>query len=364
MNKIVEMMWKKIPRPIKPHIQCAYYMAKIPFGYPRNLREFRYITSTGKKEQINYIPPILALSISTICNLRCPTCLFLLGNPNGFKGGGLIEVAKFQVVIDKYAESIETLWLGSGEPLLHPKFDTLVQIAKNRGLDIRVSTNGIMISKWIETLVLLNFVNVSIDGYNYESFNRFRGGTKKQFDKVLEGLSLLRETGIKFEISFLLMEQNLDEIHKMLEFADKVHSPIVYFHNLNPHGSKKFTPLTLTDRVISCMEKIRMISDYPFDVSLPVIFAPETKHFEEAKCTQLWNESCLDNEGTISYCCHLRHDPEIGNIFSGYDFNSEAMRNFRKLMITHNYPDHCRYCQRRFTGEKYGYFNARMGTWK
>ena len=366
MNKIVEMMWRKTPAPIKPHIQCAYYMAKIPFGYPQSLRKFRYITSVGKRDWINYIPPILDLSVSTICNLRCPTCLFLLKNPNAFKGGDFIEVAKFRAVIDKYAESIEALWIDGGEPLLHPEFDALVQIAKNREFDIRISTNGILISKWIETLTLFNFVNVSIDGYNYESFNRFRGGTKKQFGKVLEGLSLLRETGIEFEISFLLTEQNLDETHKMLEFAYKVHPSIVYFHNINPHGSKKYTSLTLSNRVIGCLERIKMISDYPFDVSLPVIFDPETKHFEKAKCVQPWNICCSDNEGTISYCCHLRHDPEIGNIFSGYDFNSEAMRNFRKLIITHHYPDSCRYCQRRFTsaGERYGYFNARTGIWK
>ena len=72
----------------------------------------------------------------------------------------------------------------------------------------------------------------------------------------------------------------------------------------------------------------------------------------------------FDDKGDISYCCHLRHDVSIGNVFSNYDFNSAMMRKFRLQMIKHQYPEEdCLNCQRRFVGGEYGLFNAKLRKW-
>jgi MoaA/NifB/PqqE/SkfB family radical SAM enzyme len=283
-----------------------------------------------------------------------------------FKDGGFIKVDDFKAIIDKYAKGVDIVFLTGGEALLHPELDNLANIVKSKGLSLKISTNGILIDRWIDSLKLFDFINVSMDGYDYESFKRLRGGTQDQFDRILVGLSLLKKNNIKFLISFLLSEENLDEIYEMLKFAYKFQPSGVEFHNINPHGCKDYTPLTLSsEKVNQIVKAIMSKSDYPFDISLPIIFDTESRHFKTAKCIQPWYYCCFDDKGDISFCCHLRHDRVIGNIFSNYDFNSDMMRNFRRQMIKGEYAaDDCLYCHRRFMGEEYGHFDSKLKKWK
>jgi len=358
-------VWRNIPEQVKPYVEYIYQASKIPLNYPKNFNMFKYVTSVGKREQIKFIPPIFGATISTVCNLRCPNCLYVLKDPDVFKGGRFIKVDDFRTVIDKYAKGIDTVFLTGGEPLLHPELDSLAQIVKSKGLSVKTSTNGTLTDKKIDVLKSFDFINTSLDSYDYESFKRFRGGTQKQFDKILDGLSLLKQNNIKFMITFVLSEEDLEEIYKMIDFSYKLQPSLVGFHNINPHGSKDYTPLTLSSKKVNkIMKEVVGKSDYPFDISLPVIFNTESKHFKTTKCIQPWYYCCFDDKGDISYCCHLRHNGAIGNIFGNYDFNSDLMGNFRRLMIKSEYPeDDCLYCQRRFMGKEYGYFNSKLKEW-
>lgn len=372
IRDIKRTAWRNMPEQVKPYVEYMYrtygvakIAAKIPFDYPKSLNRFKFVTSVGRKERISFIPPVFIASICTVCNLRCPNCQYVIKDPAVFKGGGFINVDHFKTVIDKYAKGINIVFLTGGEPLLHPELDDLVQIVKGKGLSVKISTNGILISEKIDTLKSLDFINISLDSYDYQSFRRFRGGTEKQFDKILEGLSLLKKNNVQFMITFVLSEENLEEIYKMIEFAYKVQPSILYFHNINPHGSKDYTPLTLSSKKVNqIMKAIMSKSDYPFDIYLPVIFDTESEHFKTSKCIQPWYYCCFDDKGDISYCCHLGHSRSIGNIFGSYDFDSDMMRHFRRLMIKNEYSgDDCLYCQRRFMGEEYGYFDSKSKKW-
>jgi len=358
-------IYRKIPESIKPIFEYLVYTVRTPFVFQKNINQFKYLLSVGRKEEINYVPPIFVVCISTVCNLKCPTCLYVLKNADVFRGGGFIKVSDFRFVIDKYAQKIEGVGLSGGEPLLHPELNKLVEITKNYGLPADISTNGILIKKKIGVLKFFRTINVSMDGYNYETFKCFRGGTKEQFDEILEGLSLLKKNNIEFSISFLLTEENIDKIYEMLSFGYKVKPATIGFHNINPHGSKDYKPLIKqSKKVRQILKNIISKNDYPFDMSLPVIFNTNAKRFKTTKCNQPWYFCCFDDKGNISPCCHLRHQEEFGNIFKGYDFNSVEMKNFRKLMMNHQYSEvDCLYCQRRFTREEYGLFDSRSKKW-
>lgn len=366
IGDIKQIVWRHLPTQIKPYVECIYQVSKTPLNHQKNLKMLKYTLSVGRKDQIKFIPPVFAATIVTTCNLRCPYCLYILKNSDVFKGGGFIKVDDFRAIINKYAKGIDVVFLGGGEPLLHPEFGTLVEIVKSKGISAKVSTNGILINKRIDDLKSLDFINVSLDSYDYESFKLLRGGTQKQFDKILEGLSLLRKNNIEFMTTFALSEENLEKIYKMIEFAYELGASAVAFHNINPHGSKDYTPLTSNSKEVNqTMKAITSKSDYPFDIYLPVIFDIASEHFKTAKCIQPWDHCCFDDKGDISYCCHLRQNKAIGNIFGNYDFNSDLMRNFRRLMIKNEYPeDDCLYCQRRFMGEEYGYFNSKLKRWR
>ena len=365
IGKIKGVIWKNTPEQVKPFFRYIYYGSQIPFNYPENLNRFKFYTSTGRKERISFTPPVFVASICTVCNLQCPTCQYVIKDEGFFKDGGFIKVDDFKAVIDKYAKGANVVFLTGREALLHPEFDKIAQIVKSKGLSLKLSTNGILIDKWIDTLKLFDFINVSMDSYDFASFKRLRGGTQNQFDRIIEGLSLLKKNSIKSMITFLLSEENLDEIYKMLDFAQKYEPSEVGFHNINPHGSKDYTPLTLSSRKVNQIVKdIMSKNDYPFDIYLPVIFDTKSRHFKTARCIQPWYYCCFNDKGDISVCCQLGHDEELGNIFSNYDFNSTKMKNFRRLIIKGEYPvDDCLYCHRRFMGEAYGHFDAKLKKW-
>jgi MoaA/NifB/PqqE/SkfB family radical SAM enzyme len=364
-GKIKEAVWKNTPEQVKPVFRYLYYGVQIPFKYPENLNKFKFITSTGRKEKISFTPPVFVASICTVCNLKCPTCQYVIKDEAFFKDGGFIKVEDFKAVIDKYGKGADIVFLTGGEALLHPAFDKIAKIIKDKGLSLKLSTNGILIDKWIDTLKTFDFINVSMDSYDFVSFKRLRGGTQNQFDKILEGLSLLKKNNIKFMITFLLSEENLEEIYKMLDFARKYQPSEVGFHNINPHGSNEYTSLTLQSEKVNRIAKdIMSRNDYPFDIYLPVIFDTESEHFKTARCIQPWYYFCFNDKGDIALCCQLGHEQELGNIFKDYDFNSDKMMSSRRQIIKGKYPvEDCLYCHRRFMGEAYGHFDAKLKKW-
>ncbi len=356
-------IWESMPAFCKLPLSLLYHTLKSPMDYRRNRNMSNYDVSVGKEERISYVPPLFDVFISSKCNLRCPSCCFRLRDIDVFDDGEMIKMDVLQSLIDNYADVITTVWLSGGEPLLHPELSGIVNMLKIRGLSVMLSTNGLLIEEHVDTLATVDFINVSIDGYDYGSFKQFRGGSPHQFDNLVKGLSLLREHRLPFTISFLLSESNIGDVHKMLGFAKDVSSPRVYFHNVNPHGNEGYKPLTMTEGAIEVMAHIMSRVDYPFDIVLPAIYDTASYEFRAAKCIQPWVGCYFDSEGDIAYCCHLRHSNAIGNIFDGYDFNSPPMMEFRHRMITNTYAEDCLYCPRRFVGQEYGYFNMASKKW-
>lgn len=340
------------------------YIARTLFDFRKSVNSLKYFLSVNKKEDIGYVPPIFVASTSMACNLRCPSCQYILKNRNVFQGGGFVKLDDFKSTIEKYAPNIIMVGLTGGEPLLHPELDQIVRIIKDNKLFVSISTNGILVKKKIDTLKLLDSVSVSMDGCNYEDFRRFRGGTERQFDEILEGISLLKKHNIDFRISFTLTEENIDKVYEIITFGRKTKPNVIEFHNINPHGSKDYKSLTKNNKkVAQILNDITSKNDYPFDILIPVIFDTESEHFKTARCNQPWRYCYFDNKGNIAPCCHLRHSEEFGNIFKDYNFNSEKIKNFRQLMIKGSYPNDCIWCTKRFAGEEYGLFNTKTKKW-
>ena len=362
---IKELLYRKAPVGIKPNLSYLNYRFKSPFELKKDFNMVKYLMQRQKK-QITYTPPMFVVSISMKCNLRCPTCLYLLQSPDNLDDSGYINVDDFENMIGKYAHIVETCGLSGGEALLHPELGKLLEITKKKNLPTSITTNGIAIKNRIDILRSydLESLSISVDAYNYETFRMYRGGTKKQFDSIVEGLSLLKTYNIDFILSFLLTAQNVSEIGKMIEFAYKVSPKIASFYSINPHGDERYTPLTMgNEECLQIMKGIISKTDYPFNIELPVIFDINSKCFKSAKCSLPWHCCTVGPNGNIAPCCHLMHSEEYGNIFKGYDFNSDKMMGFREIVMGEEPLGACVYCYRRFMGDEFGTFDAKAQRW-
>lgn len=349
----------------KSLLQLLYNIVKNPKNIQCYLNEFHYSMGVLRTIEIDYIPPVFAATITDHCNLRCPTCYYLLEDKEKFFHSA-ININKFHRILDKYdkKKKAEVIFLSGGEPLLHPKLSELIDICKEYNLSPRISTNGILLKSKIHSLLKLDYVNVSVDSYDYESFKKYRGGTAEQFDMILDGLRALKENGFFFSMSYLLSIENLSEVNKMIKLAEDIRPNFVYFHNINPHGCEQYKPLTFQNENTKLfLETILKRSDYPFDIIISVIFDPSSPLFHEAKCIQPWYYFGFNSVGDVSFCCHLAHNPNIGNVFADYNFNSMEMVKFRKDIMAGKIPKSCLYCQRRFMGKEFGKFDSKMKKW-
>lgn len=331
----------------------------------RHFNMIRFKKSVCKTEVISYIPPVFVATISDACNLRCPNCLYLLEDPNHFSHN-IMEPDMFASTLEKYNHSrkAEVIFLTGGEPLLHPDLETLINISLSYGLDPKISTNGILVEKRLSALTKLSYINVSLDAYDYKSFETNRGGTPKQFDAIMAGLKALKREGLFFSISFVLTSSNILNLDEMLAIGNEIKPDFVYFHNINPHGCDGVEPLSMQNESTRFfLNKLCNKIDYPFDIQVSTIFDSESPTFLTTKCIQPWYYFCFNTRGDISYCCHLKHKNNIGNVADNYDFNSAGMKKFRKNIIAGKIMNSCLYCQRRFMGKEFGNFNRKDRRW-
>ncbi|MFH1841378.1 MAG: radical SAM protein [Candidatus Nealsonbacteria bacterium] len=337
---------------------------------PKNInfhkQEYLIKKSIGKKKVISYVPGVFTIYITFRCNFRCAGCQFLLQDKDSLQGSSDMKLEDFKWILDHLGKNIHTVILGGGEPTLHPQFSEIVQEVKKRNLKLQMSTNGTFIIQRINDLKYFDKINVSINGLDYQTFQRLTNTTEKQFNDVMAGIRLLKEHSISFRISFVFFEENLSEIDKLLQFAREIKPEVLMLRSGNPHGSESLHPLTAnSDSVKSFLKKVLSKNDYPFSIKLPTVFNSDSKEFNVENCSLPWLEGFIGPTGDIAYCCHLKFNPEIGNIFKNYNFNSEKMVKFREAMINHKYPKNCLYCQRRFMDkdEYSGFFNPGTKKW-
>ncbi len=329
------------------------------------MNRFQYDKNVLCKSEIDFIPPVFVAMITDNCDLRCPTCYLLLQDPDIFVPS-YISPDRLLQALEKHnkKKKLEVIFLTGGEPLLHPQIDDIIDICKGYNCSVKISTNGILLKNKISSLSKLDYVNVSMDGYDYESYKKYRGGTQRQFDLVIEGLKALKEKGVYFSMSYLLSVENLSETDKMIELAEDIKPDFVSFHNINPHGSKEYSPLIAQEKNTQLfLEKILDRCDYPFNIDLPVIFDPDSPLFRNTKCIQPWYQFNFNSVGDIAYCCQLVHDKQIGNLFTGYNVNLPKMVKFRKDIMKGALMKNCLYCQRRFLNKEFGNFDSNLGRW-
>lgn len=335
---------------------------------PKNIGFYRkrYLIEKflGRKDAISYVPSTFSIAITFRCNFRCPACTFLLRDKHAFDGAKDMSLEKINWILDKFHKDIKTVNLTGGEPTLHPQFSEIVQSVKKRNLRLRMPTNGTLIKQRIEDLKYFDNFNISLDGADYQTFKKIRGGTEQQYKDIIEGIYLLKDRGIPFRLSFLLFEETLSEARKIMDFASKVRPSLLKFESGVPHGSKDFTPLlTESPKVKSFFKEFLRSNDYPFSIRMPIVFDSKSEALYKKNCPQPWNSVNVGWKGDISYCCHMAGNPSIGNIFEGYDFNSPLMVNFRKAMIEHKFPVDCLYCKNRFFEQFLCEFDPKRKKW-
>jgi radical SAM protein with 4Fe4S-binding SPASM domain len=179
--------------------------------------------------------PIVVWNITRTCNLRCVHCY---SDSMAMQYPGELNWEQMQAVVkDLAGYKIPSLLLSGGEPLIHPRFFDLVDLATEQGLKLTISTNGTLVTP--EKAALLKaanvaYVGISLDGIG-EIHDRFRGKAGA-FDAAVRGFRNCHEVGQKTGLRLTLTRHNVENIERILDFIEEQRIQRVCFYHLVPAG--------------------------------------------------------------------------------------------------------------------------------
>ena len=264
-------------------------------------------------------PIYVEISPTGICNHKCLFCHYnYLGHEGKFVKGKIIELihelAKMGVKCVVFA--------GNGEPTLHVDTLEAIQLAKELGMDVALSTNGALLNeKHFEILAKnLTWIRFSFNAGSQENYAQ-----ENDYNKVIENIRKLKSVKdvIKSEITlgtqFVLIPENKDYVlqhGKMLKELGVDYFSVKHFYE-HSHNEFNVNSNFLTDEFL---ENLTLESEKLCDESFKFIVR-STKNLSSQrvydKCYGLEFLLFIDEQGDVYSCFSHQYDKKtiLGNIF-------------------------------------------------
>jgi MoaA/NifB/PqqE/SkfB family radical SAM enzyme len=158
--------------------------------------------------------------ITSQCNRRCTYCFL---PPDFFASGMRMSVESFSGVVGwSQRQGIREITLLGGEPSLHPSFAEMVSLASDRGMNVRVVTNGArrfqrLLKDWLIDPAQLSRVAVSMDTLDEAVQDEFRG--PGAWRDAMSTIKLLGDLEVPFDINVTAVRPVLDGVEALIDYA-------------------------------------------------------------------------------------------------------------------------------------------------
>lgn len=178
----------------------------------------------------------LRISLTDRCNLRCTYCMPEEGVALRPRNEFMTSEEVIQIASNFVKLGVKKIRLTGGEPLIKKDFNNILNQLSELGIEIFITTNGILLHKYFKTLLKAGVkkINISLDTLNKQQFNLIT--RRDHFD---------------------LVYQNID---KAIDLFDEVKLNVVLIKGKNDNEVLDFIRLTQQKKV-----NIRFIEYMPFD---------------------------------------------------------------------------------------------------
>jgi radical SAM protein with 4Fe4S-binding SPASM domain len=175
-----------------------------------------------------FFPIYVEVGPSGTCNHRCIFCaLEYLGYKARYIDSEIFK-KRIQEMAKGGVKSI--MYAGEGEPLLHKDIEALIGYTKGCGIDVAVTTNGVLIKNRIgrESLKALSWIRVSLNAATKETYAHVHGTQAEDFDKVLRNLehvvSMKRRYnyGCTIGVQLLMIPENYQETEQLANILKEI----------------------------------------------------------------------------------------------------------------------------------------------
>ena len=193
---------------------------------------------------------LIAWEVTRSSNLACKHCR---AEAHLDPYPGELSTVEAKALIDTFpAVGDPIIILTGGEPLLRPDVFELAAYARDKGLRCVMAPNGTLITKETVTKMKesgISRCSISIDGPEKETHDLFRG-VPGAFDAALNGIELLKEQGIEFQINSTVTKSNLSRFKDIFNLAERLGAAAWHIFLLVPMGRAA----QIADQVITAAE--------------------------------------------------------------------------------------------------------------
>jgi len=289
------------------------------------------------------------------CNHKCSFCSFDYLKRTGESIDKDVLIKNLKDMSEFGVKSI--MFGGDGESLLYPYLPEVIEKAKNFGLDIAITSNGVLLNEEKSKLILknLSWIKISIDAGTKKSYAKIHGTKEQDFPLVLKNLKFACEYKIKNNLSckigcqMVVTDESIDGVENLiLELKD---IGLDYFV-LKPYVKH---PLSINEKKLSIKDYDSILSKLIKKYSnekLNIIYRKisfletEKESLDYDECYGLNFMALIDASGDV-IPCGLFHDKEeftYGNI-NDKPF-SEIWDSKKRLDITNKvYKRGCEKCR-------------------
>jgi GTP 3',8-cyclase len=302
-------------------------------------------------------PIYLEISPSGACNHRCTFCAldYMEYKPRFLDTAilkeRLTEMGQLGVKSVMYG--------GEGEPFLHKDIGDIIVHTKKSGIDVGITTNGVLLSKKLAETILgsVTWIKVSMNGGNPETYSKVHRTKPEDFERLVERLTeavrINKETGANCTLGAqsVLIPENAESMEDLAETAKGIGLRYVVIKPYSQHHKSHTHEYSSVDYASFnyLKDKLARFNDEKFSV----IFREQTmKKIKRAKrgyekCLALPFWSYIDSGGNVVGCSAYLGDEEFryGNI-NDNTFREiwlgERRRRCMEMVSTELDPEGCR----------------------
>lgn len=336
---------------------------------PRKAANFqRYLQSSRRDIQPDYLPLKLDIENVSRCNFRCTMCV-VSDWPKGRRAADL-PLAEFERLIDEQYGLLEIKLQGIGEPTMQgDAYFDMIRYARARHIWVRTTTNASLLHlkdnhrKLIDSDV--NEIQISIDGATAETFEAIRRGSS--FHHVTANCRKLHdyaaEKGVcRTKMWTVVQEGNIGELEDLVVLASELGFRHFCFSlELGGWGTgvweDRNRAVDVTNRLH--VDRLYGLIDLGRGLGVDVRFWHVVEKYSTATlgslCPWPFERAVVSSDRQVVPCCTIG-DPSVSRIdgLEGQSFTEvwqgAAFQEFRRAHLERRIPRECQACYRSSNG--------------
>ncbi len=212
-------------------------------------------------EKGKYYPDWILVEATSNCNFFCPHC-YKEANIHGMH----LTDKNFKKIVAEMKGKASNMLITGGEPCCNPWINDILVLAE-QNFEAYLLTNGYYLKKVpIEILTQLKGIQITLYGYDEESYYKFTG-IKDAFSKVYDSICRLTGNTVKVALTTIVTRDNVEVLEKYVTVAMEVGAKSLMFGlsaplgRLQPHDERfvfdSGTLKTIRENVLILREKYK-----------------------------------------------------------------------------------------------------------